>query len=168
MSNNNMRKVSFLKFNVLREVKQASRLTQWAPALVLPSLSDPAQIRRRQTSCLNPKERRHARLQKHTRFKSPTRVIHCLESRFISTKPGTFISPRWSWIPPCLFFFFFPEGVLTSPHAGETFTSSPEQKGRRGCAAKWIRSRAPQTRKLRLPRRDARHRSQVESMGGVL
>lgn len=46
------------------------------------------------------------------------------------------ISLRWSWTPP----FLFPEGVVTSSRAGETFTSSPEhtpggERRRRACCS---------------------------------
>ena len=56
--------------------------------------------------------------------------LHRLHSRFISSTQQTFISPGWSWTPTVCF-FFFPEGAVTSSHAGETFTSSPEQRRRR-------------------------------------
>lgn len=72
---------------------------------------------------LGPAGAQHATVRRAQSLKSDS-SLHWLQFPFISPKLEAFISLRWSWIPPCL----FPEGAVTSPHAGETFTSSPGER----------------------------------------
>lgn len=83
---------------------------------VLPSLSDPAQTQPRQTSCSQNVS--NTLLSKCAQSLMTYSSLHWLQYRFISFKLNTFFYLGRPYIPPCR----FPEGFLTSPHAGETFT----------------------------------------------
>ena len=124
---------------MLREVRNDR---QWAPAWLLTfpfrsstniAEADIVFVAAAASTCES--THTHTHTHKHTSLKSYQSLLR-LHSRFISFTQKTFISPGWSWTPTVS---FFPKGAVTSSHAGETFTSSPEQRREEEEKRRWRR-----------------------------